>query len=59
MRTGTGKTTTMRAVAGLIGRRGTVSVGGAALRPGDPGAAAGLAAGLRDSDTVRRAYLGY
>ena len=41
---GAGKTTTMRAVAGLIGRRGTVSVGGAALRPGDPGAA--VAAGL-------------
>ena len=34
----------MRAIAGLIGRRGTVSIGGAALRPGEPGAA--VAAGL-------------
>jgi branched-chain amino acid transport system ATP-binding protein len=41
---GAGKTTIMRAVAGLIGRRGTVSIDGSALRPGEPGAA--VAAGL-------------
>ena len=41
---GAGKTTTMRAIAGLIGRRGSVSIGGAAVRPGEPGAA--VAAGL-------------
>jgi branched-chain amino acid transport system ATP-binding protein len=41
---GAGKTTTMRAVAGLIGRRGAVSIDGAALPPHDPGAA--VAAGL-------------
>jgi branched-chain amino acid transport system ATP-binding protein len=41
---GAGKTTTMRAIAGLIGRRGSVSIGGAVVRPGEPGAA--VAAGL-------------
>jgi branched-chain amino acid transport system ATP-binding protein len=41
---GAGKTTTLRAIAGLIGRRGTVSIGGTALRPGVPGEA--VAAGL-------------
>jgi branched-chain amino acid transport system ATP-binding protein len=41
---GAGKTTTMRAIAGLIGRRGTVTIDGTALRPGEPGAA--VAAGL-------------
>jgi branched-chain amino acid transport system ATP-binding protein len=41
---GAGKTTTMRAVAGLLGRRGAVSIDGAALPPHDPGAA--VAAGL-------------
>jgi branched-chain amino acid transport system ATP-binding protein len=41
---GAGKTTTMRAIAGLIGRRGTVSIGGTVLRPGDPAEA--VAAGL-------------
>jgi branched-chain amino acid transport system ATP-binding protein len=41
---GAGKTTTMRAVAGLIGRRGTVSIDGTALPPHDPAAA--VAAGL-------------
>jgi branched-chain amino acid transport system ATP-binding protein len=41
---GAGKTTTMRAVAGLIGRRGAVSIDGAALPSHEPGAA--VAAGL-------------
>jgi branched-chain amino acid transport system ATP-binding protein len=41
---GAGKTTTMRAVSGLIGRRGTVTIDGAALSAHDPGAA--VAAGL-------------
>jgi len=41
---GAGKTTTLRAVAGLIGRRGTVRIGGTALRPGVPAEA--VAAGL-------------
>jgi branched-chain amino acid transport system ATP-binding protein len=41
---GAGKTTTMRAIAGLIGRRGTVSIGGTLLRPNEPSAA--VAAGL-------------
>ena len=41
---GAGKTTTLRAIAGLIGRRGTVSIGGTALRPGVPSEA--VAAGL-------------
>jgi branched-chain amino acid transport system ATP-binding protein len=41
---GAGKTTTLRAIAGLIGRRGTVSIGGTVLRPGVPGEA--VAAGL-------------
>jgi ABC-type branched-subunit amino acid transport system ATPase component len=44
MRNSAGKTTTLRAIAGLIGRRGTVSIGGTALRPGVPGEA--VAAGL-------------
>jgi branched-chain amino acid transport system ATP-binding protein len=41
---GAGKTTTLRAIAGLIGRRGTVRIGGRALRPGVPAEA--VAAGL-------------
>jgi branched-chain amino acid transport system ATP-binding protein len=41
---GAGKTTTMRAVAGLIGRRGAVSIDGAELPSHEPGAA--VAAGL-------------
>jgi ABC-type branched-subunit amino acid transport system ATPase component len=41
---GAGKTTTLRAVAGLIGRRGTVRIGGTTLRPGVPAEA--VAAGL-------------
>jgi branched-chain amino acid transport system ATP-binding protein len=41
---GAGKTTTLRAIAGLIGRRGTVSIAGTALRPGEPAEA--VAAGL-------------
>ena len=41
---GAGKTTTMRAIAGLIGRRGTVSIGGTMLAPSEPSAA--VAAGL-------------
>jgi branched-chain amino acid transport system ATP-binding protein len=41
---GAGKTTTLRAIAGLIGRRGTVRIGGTELRPGVPGEA--VAAGL-------------
>ena len=41
---GAGKTTTMRAIAGLIGRRGQVTVAGQSLPPGAPDAA--VAAGL-------------
>jgi branched-chain amino acid transport system ATP-binding protein len=41
---GAGKTTTLRAIAGLIGRRGTVSIAGTPLRPGLPAEA--VAAGL-------------
>lgn len=41
---GAGKTTTLRAIAGLIGRRGAVSIDGKPLRPGLPGEA--VVAGL-------------
>ncbi len=41
---GAGKTTTLRAIAGLIGRRGSVRIGGSTLAPGVPAAA--VAAGV-------------